>query len=69
MSLIHDCPHCGKRLKLAKPVADGVRVKCPQCTNVFAVRAKGADLSASNPVRPKVAPRKDRPRVRSAAVQ
>ena len=33
------CPHCGRRLKVAAGVKEGLTVKCPRCGKEFAARA------------------------------
>ena len=34
------CPHCGKKLAEATTVTQGeIRIKCPRCGNVVAIKA------------------------------
>jgi hypothetical protein len=40
------CPECATTLKPAKPVAEGKKVKCPECGAVFTVRAEEPEAGA-----------------------
>jgi uncharacterized Zn finger protein (UPF0148 family) len=37
---VYTCPECGVKLKRNNPVEAGKKLKCPECSNVFTVRAE-----------------------------
>ena len=43
------CPECRTTLKPGKPIAEGKKVKCPKCGNIFVA---GAKLSVAAKNRP-----------------
>jgi DNA-directed RNA polymerase subunit RPC12/RpoP len=38
---VYRCPECGANLKMAKPVPDGKKIKCPKCEKIFMPSAAG----------------------------
>jgi hypothetical protein len=64
-----DCTACGKTLKSPKPIAEGTKIKCPKCMQVFVVsngagggttRRSGGDLSTGTTRRPTRADKRKR---------
>lgn len=47
---VYPCPDCGTKLKPAKPVPAGKKIRCPECGNVFAPTA-----AAATPAKPAAA--------------
>jgi DNA-directed RNA polymerase subunit RPC12/RpoP len=58
---VYRCPECGANLKMAKPVPDGKKIKCPKCEKIFMP-------SASAPAAPKPKPVAAPPPAAPAAV-
>ena len=60
------CTACGKTLKSPKPIAEGTKIKCPKCAQVFVVgngvapRRSGGDLGGAPPRRPTRAEKRQR---------
>jgi hypothetical protein len=54
---VYPCPDCGTKLKPANPVPPGKKIRCPECGNVFAPAAAGAEAArAAKPERPAAKP-------------
>ena len=55
------CPSCNATLRPKTPVAAGTRIKCPKCTNVFAVPDEEDEAPVTPVRRPKPAARREEP--------
>jgi Zn-finger nucleic acid-binding protein len=55
------CPSCNATLRPKTPLAAGTRIKCPKCTNVFAVPDEEDDAPVTPVRRPKPAARREEP--------
>ena len=49
---VYTCPECGVKLKRNNPVEPGKKLKCPECSTVFTVRAATKAEPAKAPVAP-----------------
>jgi hypothetical protein len=47
------CPECGKVIKPAKPVAEGKKIRCPKCDNVFVAGEDEPDEDEAPAKKPK----------------